>query len=172
MHTHTHTKYNTSVHTAANCRVEMWDWGKERKNNNKPCGGKTSLRSQKPLSWSWNLRVHYSDHKSLLLVLQCKPGNAVHHSISYFFRIHFNIILPSTPRSPQSSLLFRFLDYHWVCTTHLILIYLKGHYKPLGLCLYSTFICSVWFSHKTAFIFLNSIQWEVFVMEMHCFLWC
>jgi hypothetical protein len=40
-------------------------------------------------------------------------------SIGCFSKIHYNIILPSTPRSCKWSLPFRFSDQHFVCISHL-----------------------------------------------------
>jgi hypothetical protein len=53
---------------------------------------------KKLLSISWNPTAHYRVHKSPSLVPTFRQIHPVHTlpSYSYFFKIHFNIILPST----------------------------------------------------------------------------
>jgi len=54
-----------------------------------------------------NQKAHYRVRKSSILNSHL---NAVHTFTPYFLNIHFNIIVPTTPRSPTWSLPFRFSD--------------------------------------------------------------
>jgi len=54
-----------------------------------------------------NQKVHYHVYNSLLFVPIHSQINPVQVPPSYFFQIHFNIILPSMPRISNWSLSFR-----------------------------------------------------------------
>ena len=57
---------------------------------------------------SRNQKVHYRTHRRLPTVSILGQPNPVHIPTSQLLEIHPNIIHPSTPRSPQWSLSFRF----------------------------------------------------------------
>jgi hypothetical protein len=86
------------------------------------------LSSQETPSLSWNLKVHHRVYNSLPLIPILGLMNSVHTIPQQSFKIHFNIILLSMPRSSKSSLLFTFCNQNFVCisylshaSTHLIL---------------------------------------------------
>jgi len=63
----------------------------------------------------WYLRVHYDVHKSPQVVPILSQINPLPTLQSNLFKIHFNIILPSMPKSSKWYLSFRFPHQNPVC---------------------------------------------------------
>jgi hypothetical protein len=59
--------------------------------------------TQETQSSLWNLRVHYLVHKNPLMLLVPSLMNPVYNLLSYFFKIHFNIVFPAMPRYTLST---------------------------------------------------------------------
>jgi len=66
-----------------------------------------------------NPEVHYGIHKNQPPVLILGQTNSVHALPLYFFKIHFNIILPYTPKSSKSSPSLRHSHPYPVCISPL-----------------------------------------------------
>jgi len=62
----------------------------------------------------WKPKVCYHVNNSAQLVPILSQIRLVHTFPPYFLKIHFNIILPSTRRSSEKSLPFRFSDQNFV----------------------------------------------------------
>jgi hypothetical protein len=67
----------------------------------------------------WVTKVYYFVHKTAALVPILSQINLFHASPLYFLKVHFNIILPSTPRPAEWPLCFRFPHRNPVCTSPL-----------------------------------------------------
>lgn len=58
-------------------------------------------------NWSFIFHLHYRAHNSLLLVPILRHVSPVRISLSYSFKIHFNLIFCSTPSISKRSFSFR-----------------------------------------------------------------
>jgi len=68
----------------------------------------------------YNPKIHYRVHKSLSLVPILNQMHQVHTFPTNFPKIHSNIILPSTPRSSEWPIPFKFSEKNFVRTSHLL----------------------------------------------------
>ena len=82
--------------------------------------GKSSPVSQEIPYILWYAKAHYHIHNSPPLVLIPSQSHLVHNIPSYFFRIHFNIILLFHPKSSKWPLSFRFPHQKPVCISLLL----------------------------------------------------
>ena len=76
----------------------------------------SSSASQIPRSLS-NPKVHYHIHKCPAPVPNPEPQQSSPLSISHYFKIHFNIILPSTPWSSKRYIFVGFSHQNPLCTS-------------------------------------------------------
>jgi len=85
---------SSSLGEITNCKKQRPSW----EANSRPAGQEISFLL-------WNLKVHYHVHKTLPLTPILSQMNSPYTLTTYFFEIHFNITLPSTPNL-SSGLLF------------------------------------------------------------------
>jgi hypothetical protein len=75
----------------------------------RPSWKANSCTSNEIPSFLWNPKGHYHVHKSLTLGPILSHMNSLHTLKICFFKIRFNIVLPSVPQYPKWSLLYGFL---------------------------------------------------------------
>jgi hypothetical protein len=76
----------------------------------------------------WNLKIHDRVHNSLPLIPTFSQINPVHSVPSYFFKTHFNIMLPYTPwfstqySFPTKPPYIRFVPMRATCPANLVFL--------------------------------------------------
>jgi hypothetical protein len=86
-----------------------------------------------------NSKVHYRVHNNPPLVLVQNHMRPLYNFSHYFPKIHSNIIFPSTPRSSEWSLPFRFCDENVECISYsLHACYMTRPSHPPGLSCFET----------------------------------
>jgi len=85
------------------------------------CEANSHSASVEILCLLWNLKAHYRVHKSPPLIPVLSQMHPIRIFPACFRRIQFTIIFPSTPRSADSSVSFRWFDQNFVRSSHLSL---------------------------------------------------
>lgn len=88
---------------------------------------------QESNSLLWNPKVYYLFHESPPLVFIPNQINLNHTTYLFIINIHFNSVLPSTPRSAERSLTLRLYNENFVLIPHLPMRILSNRLILLGL---------------------------------------
>ena len=81
----------------------------------------------------WSPEVRFHIHKSSPIIPILRQMNRIPHTGTYFFYIHFNIVLPSTPRPSSRYLSCRFVLIFKAPLTSFILATWPAHLNFLDL---------------------------------------
>lgn len=104
-------QYGKPRKTCQNGHCSDWDWTPDLSNTKKECPNPLFSRSAGLIIRILrNPEVHYRGHNSPLLIAFLSKKNAVPNIPYRAFKIHFNSILPSTPRSCKWTFSFRFFN--------------------------------------------------------------